>query len=660
MSSKQSGTHRVAAIVGPYLSGKTSLLESILFKASAIKRKGNVKQANMTGDGSVEAKTRQMSTEVNIASFEYLGDGWTILDCPGAVELSQETRNALMVVDMAIVVVEPDTEKVQTVAPLLKFLDLYNIPHIIFLNKIEVAQTGVRATLDALQTFSAHPLVMREIPIRSGGVITGHIDIVSERAFEWHEGKPSSLVQLPEDCIDREAQERNEMLESLADFNDDLLEELLEDIKPSTEEIYDNIVRDVQENLIVPVFFGSGEQDFAITRLLKALRHESPGVEKVVERLDISGGDGPAALVFKTLHAGHAGRLSLVRVLSGTIDDGMTLAENRVSGIYRIFGQKFDKCPQAKIGEVVALGRLDDVNTGDVITAGAGVTSVGADVLPPMYAMAIHVDNPADEVRLMGALNKLIDEDPSLGFENSEDTNDLLLLGQGELHLSLAVEKMQNRFSVAVKMTPPKTAYKETIQKPTSIHARHKKQSGGHGEFGDVHIDIKPLPRGSGFEFSDSITGGAVPKKYIPAVEAGVREALMTGPLGYPVIDLAVTLTDGQHHNVDSSEMAFRKAAGQAIREGLAACNPVLLEPIFAVDVSLPSEFSSKVQRLISGRRGQILGFDAKPDWEGWDVVSVHIPEAEMHDLIIELRSMTLGVGTFTKQFDHLQEQRGK
>ncbi|MEQ8805998.1 MAG: elongation factor G, partial [Rhodospirillales bacterium] len=259
-----------------------------------------------------------------------------------------------------------------------------------------------------------------------------------------------------------------------------------------------------------------------------------------------------------------------------------------------------------------------------------------------------------------GALAKIIEEDPSISHEHNPDTGEMLLWGQGEMHLMITLDRMKGKFHIDVDSERPQVPYKETIRKPTSQHARHKKQSGGHGEFGDVHLDIKPLARGGGFTFGDTISGGVVPKQYIPAVEAGVREYLARGPLGFPVVDLSVTLTDGQYHNVDSSDMAFRKAAQQAMREGMPNCQPVLLEPICKVVISMPSEFTSRMQRLVSGRRGQIMGFDAKPGWAGWDAVQVQLPQSEMHDLVIELRSMTMGVGTFEWEFDHLQELMGK
>ena len=571
MTSKAPSGPRVAALVGPYTSGKTSVLEAILKLSGAIQRKGTVKESNMVGDSNSEAKARQMTTDVNVATCEYLGEQWTFLDCPGSVELSQERLNATLIADTVVVICEADPDKTVTVAPILKQLEAHSIPHILFINKMDVSAGSVRSTLESLQTLSSRPLVLREIPIRTGDQISGHVDLVSERAFEWQEGSSSKLIELPDSVEDDKDLARTGLLETLADFDDTLLENLLEDVIPSTDEIYKTLSKDHSENLIVPVFFGSAEQDSGITRLMKALRHESPEVTNVVNRLGVEA-KGNVAQVFKTVHLEHVGKLSFIRILSGEVKDGGNFNGKRVSGMNKALGQKFDKVSSAAAGEIVALGRMD------------------------------------------------------LGL-------------------------VANR---------PQVPYKETIRKPIAQHARHKKQSGGHGEFGDVHLEIKPLPRGSGFQFDDSITGGVVPKQYIPAVENGVKEFMTRGPLGFPVVDISVTLTDGQFHAVDSSEWAFKKAAQQAMREGLPNCNPVLLEPIFDVTIALPNEFTSGIQRLASGRRGQILGFDAKENWSGWDEVRVQLPQSEMHDLIIELRSMTLGVGTYDWSFDHLQEFSGR
>ncbi len=660
MSTKNPSTPRVAAIVGPYLSGKTSLLESMLVNTGVVQRKGSIRDGNTLGDSSKEARDREMGTEINIVSTQYLDDQWTFLDCPGSVELTQDGINAMAVADIAVVVAEPEPEKSVTISPILKSLDANGVPHIIFINKMDLSETSVRETLEALQEISSKPLVLREIPIREGEAVVGHVDLVSERAFRWQEGKPSELIQVPDGTIDREQGARTEMLESLADFDDALLEELLEDVVPSTDEVYANLTRDLQDNLIVPVFFGSAEHDNGVVRLLKALRHETAEVQGAADRLGIDA-SVTSAQVFKTMHAGQIGKLSIARVMGGTVTDGMTLNGERVSGVYHMVGQKTEKLPAGAAGDVVALGRMDSVNTGDLLSeSGNAKCELWPDPLTPLFSMSVHAADRADEVKLSANLLKVADEDVSLSFGNDPDTGEMLLWGQGEIHLNIVLARLTNRFNLGIASSRPQVPYKETIQKPTSQHSRHKKQSGGHGEFGDVHIDIKPLPRGSGFDFSNTVTGGAVPRQYIPAVEAGVKEYLPRGPLGFSVVDLAVTLTDGQHHAVDSSEMAFKKAAQQAMREGMPNCSPVLLEPICLVTISMPDEFTSNIQRLVSGRRGHILGFDAKLGWSGWDEVQAHIPQVEMHDMIIELRSMTQGVGTFAWEFDHLQELSGK
>ncbi|HRW59140.1 MAG TPA: elongation factor G [Defluviicoccus sp.] len=653
---------RCAALVGPYLSGKTSLLESILALTGAISRKGSVKEGNMVGDASPEARARQMSTEVNVATTTYLGDVWTFLDCPGSIELIQEPYNVLMVVDAAVVVCEPEPQKALTLAPLLRFLDQHNIPHVIFINKMDIGVGSVRDTLAALQVQSAKPLVLREIPIRDGERVTGFVDLVSERAFRWTEGKRSALVEVPSSVAPRTAEARTGMLEALADFDDALLEKLLEDVAPSTGEIYAGLTRDLREDLIVPVFFGSAEGMHNITRLLKALRHEAPGPQHTAEKQQGIETTGEAcAQVFKTVHASHTGKLTYARVWRGEIADGTVLNGERISGINRMLGAKLEKQPKAAVGDVVAFGRLDSAATGQMLSPSGKAAAVAwPPPLKPLFALAVQPAQRQDEVKLTGALTRLTDEDPSLSFGHDPVTGEFLLWGQGEMQLAIALDRLHNRFNIQIVSHPPQVPYKETIRGAVTQHARHKKQSGGHGEFGDVHLEIKPVARGEGFQFTDRITGGVVPKQYIPAVETGVREFLSRGPLGFPVVDVSVTLTDGQYHTVDSSDMAFRKAAQAAMREGMPKCSPVLLEPIFNVKISVPSEFTSRIQRIASGRRGQILGFEPRADWPGWDEVAVLLPQAEMHGLIIELRSATLGVGTFEWAFDHLQELSGK
>jgi elongation factor G len=653
--------HRCAVLVGPYLSGKTTLLEAMLYASGSTSRRGSVRDGTSVGDHVAEARARQMSTEINVANATYLGDKWTILDCPGSVELAYEAQQAMLAADVAIVVCEPEVERAVTVSALLRFLARHDIPHMIFINKLDTASARVRDVLAALQSYSERPLVLRHVPLRDGENITGYVDLVSERAYQYKPGQASDLIQLPSGFWDAEADTRTNLVEKLADFDDELLEKLLEDVQPTKEEIYGHLQKEVGSGQIVPVLVGAGFQDFGVRRLWKALRHDTPGPQAAAERLGIAASGEPMAQVIKTYHLPHTGKLSLSRVWRGQVAEGNVLNGVRIAGVVRITGAQHEKAASAGFGEVVGFTRMEEIPTGTVLTP-----SGKSDPLPPperpqpVFGLAIHAEKRADDVKLSGAITKLIDEDPALELEQNQDSREMVLWGQGDVHLQIAIDRLRNRHNLVVVGHPATVPYRETIRKGTQQHSRFKRQSGGHGQFADITIDIKPLPRGSGFTFTDSVVGGAIPRNYIPAVEEGIQEALKAGPLGFPVIDVSVNLLTGQFHAVDSSDMAFKTCGRQAVQEASAKCEPFLLEPIDAVDISVPNAFTARVQRLVSGRRGQILGFDGKEDWPNWDVVRAYLPQNELHDLIVELRSLTLGVGSFAHKFDHMQELTGK
>ena len=654
---------RCAVLVGPYLSGKTTLLEAMLHSSGSTARRGSVRDGTSVGDHVAEARARQMSTEINVANATYLGDKWTIVDCPGSVELAYEAQQAMLAADVAVVVCEPEAERAVTVSALLRFLAKHNIPHMIFINKLDAASAArVRDVMAALQSFSERPLVLRQVPLRDADSgVTGYVDLVSERAYRYKPGQASDLIQLPSDFWDAEADTRTSLVEKLADFDDELLEQLLEDVQPSKEDIYKHLRKEVAAGQIVPVLVGAGLQDFGVRRLWKALRHDTPGPEAAAERLGIAATGEPMAQVIKTYHLPHTGKLSLSRVWRGQIAEGNVLNGVRVAGVIRVTGAQHEKTPSAGIGEVVGFTRMEEIATGTVLTP-----SGKSDPLPqperpqPVFGLAIHAEKRGDDVKLSGAVAKLIDEDPALELEQNQDTREMVLWGQGDVHIQIAIDRLRNRHNLAVVGHAAGVPYRETIRKGTEQHSRFKRQSGGHGQFADITIQVKPEPRGTGFVFKDSVVGGAIPRNFIPAVEEGIVEALKAGPLGFPVVDLSVNLITGQFHAVDSSDMAFKTAGRQAIQESLAKCDPFLLEPIDAVDISVPNAFTARVQRLVSGRRGQILGFDGKEDWPNWDVVRAYLPQNELHDLIVELRSLTLGVGSFAHRFDHMQELTGK
>ncbi len=658
---------RCIALVGPFQSGKTTLLEAILARTGAISRAGSVDAGTSVGDASPEARHHKMSIALTAATTSFMGDTYTFLDCPGSVEFSHDMRAALPAVDAAVVVCEADEKKLPQLQIILRELEELNIPRFLFLNKIDRANKRIRETLSTLQPASRVPLVLRQIPIWNGELIEGFVDLALERAFVYREHKASEVVELAGGDVDREKEARFSMLEKLADHDDALMEQLLEDIQPPRDAVFDDLARELREGLICPVLLGSALRENGVLRLMKALRHESPGVAETAARLGVPSTRDALGYVFKTMHLQHGGKLSLARLFAGHLDDGATLQSSsgpggRVSGIFAPGAAQEGKRSSAEAGDTIALGKLDAVKTGDTISSGkaAPAALVQVEPLPPVLAMSIAATDRKDDVKLGQALLRLNEEDPSLTMVQNAQTHDTVLWGQGEMHLRVAQERLRERYGVSVKSHPPVIGYQETIRKPITQRGRHKKQSGGHGQFGDVVLDIKPLPRGEGFRFAETVVGGAVPRNYIPAVEEGVVDGLARGPLGFPVTDLAVTLTDGSYHSVDSSDLAFRTAARIGLSEGLPQCQPVLLEPIHTVEIVCPTEATAKINAILSARRGQILGFDTRDGWPGWDCVRALMPEAEIGELIVELRSATAGAGSFTRQFDHMAEVTGR
>ncbi|MFZ3250160.1 MAG: elongation factor G [Pseudolabrys sp.] len=658
---------RCIALVGPFQSGKTTLLEAILARTGAVQRQGTADAGTTVGDASKEARHHKMSVETTFATTNFMGDGYTFIDCPGSIEFIQDMRSVLPAVDAAVVVCEADEKKVPQLQLILRELEDQNIPHFLFLNKIDKADKRVRETIKLLQPASRVPLLLRQIPIWNGDIISGFVDLALERAYVYKEHAPSEIIELKGQDLDRKKEARFTMLETLADHDDQLMEQLLEDIEPPRDKVFDDLAKELRDRIVCPVLLGVATRSNGVLRLLKALRHESPGVNETAQRLGVKAGNEAVALVLKTFHTTHGGKMSVARLLAGQAGDGTTLTTSagdagRVSGVFKLMGQHFEKRAQATVGETIALGKLDSAKTGDTLSSGKqpAAALVQAKPYAPVLAIAVQAKERKDDVKLGPAFTKLTEEDPSLTVTHNAESHEVVIWGQGEMHLRVAAERLADRFMVPVSTRPPSVGYRETIRKPITQRGRHKKQSGGHGQFGDVVLEIKPLPRGSGFKFEDRITGGVVPRNYIPAVEEGVIDALKHGPLGFPVVDMSVALIDGSYHTVDSSDQAFRTAGRVGIVEGLPQCQPVLLEPIHQVEIVCPTEATAKMNAILSGRRGQILGFDTREGWDGWDTVRAQMPEAEIGDLIIEVRSATAGVGSFTFKFDHMAELTGR
>lgn len=657
---KINGT-RAIALVGPAGAGKTSLAEAMLFAAGASDRHGSPANGTSIGDSSPEARSRGGSTELNLYNFDYLGDHFALIDCPGSVGFAADGASALPVVDFAIVVVDPDPTRAALVAPVLRSLDENGIPHLIFVNRIDQAHGSIRDLLSALQPMSVSPLIARQIPIREGDKVTGFVDLALERAYHYRDERESERIDIPEELRDREAQARMQMLEQLADHDDELLEQLLMDHMPEPQRIFSDLSRETSESLGVPVLFGCANTTWGVRRLLKALRHEAPGPDATARRLSVS---DQALYAFKVYHGGSVGRLVFARALGGRIAEGLDLKTRdgetaRLGALFTMQSEKTQKVPEAKNGDVVAIAKADNLKAGEWFGTGALPPEVPVDLPSRNCAMAIEPADRKDDVRLSSSLQRLLEEDAALILEHDEASHEMRLRGVNDEHLNTVLARLKRRYGVEVAAHPPTIGYRESIRRPVTQKGRHKKQSGGHGQFGDVVIEVKPLPRGSGFRFDDRISGGAVPKQWIPAVEQGVRDAMQKGPLGFPVVDVAVTLVDGSYHSVDSSELAFRTAGRIAMAEALAAASPHLLEPVQKVVVVCPSSASSRVSSAIATRRGQMLGMAPRDGWAGWDRIDALIPEAELGGFEAELRSQSQGLATYEAEFDHLAELNG-
>jgi elongation factor G len=651
---------RVIALVGPAGAGKTSLAEAMLFAAGATDRLGSVANGSSIGDSSPESRQRGGSTELNLYNFQYLGDDFAILDVPGSVGFSAEGAKGLAIADVAIVVVDPDPARAPLAAPALRALDELGIPHVIFVNRIDQAHGRVRDLLTSLQPMSVSPLIARQIPIWDGEKISGFVDLALEYAFKYRAGQESERIDIPADLQDREHEARTHMLEQLADHDDELLEQLLMDEVPAREKILQDLARETSDNLSVSVLFGSAISSWGVRRLLKAMRHEAPGAQSTANRLNVS---DPSLYVFKIVY-GSIGRLALSRALGGRIAEGTDLKDDqgehaRVGSLFKMQGEKTAKVTEARDGDVVAVAKIDTVKAGHWLGAGKLPPRVEVTYPARNCAIAIEPADRKDDVKLSGALHRLSEEDSALVIEHDEGNHEIRLRGVNDEHLNTVLARLKRRYGVEVKSHAPTVGYRESIRKPVTQKGRHKKQSGGHGQFGDVIIEVKPLPRGSGFVFEERIHGGSVPKQWIPAVEDGVREAMRKGPLGFEVVDCAVALVDGSYHSVDSSELAFRLAGRIAMQEALAAAHPHLLEPMHKLTVVCPSTATSRITSAIAGRRGQMLGMGPRDGWTGWDRIEALIPEAELSGLEAELRSQSQGLATYESEFDHLAELNG-
>lgn len=655
---------RNIAFVGPHHAGKTTLVEAVLAHTGAIGRRGSITDGTTVTDHEPEDVSHAQSTSAGFAHLTAEDTDITLVDCPGFIDFFEETRLALTGVDAAVVVIEADPARVVQTRAIIDALEAKRMPHLFVVNKMDRPGADFVATLAALQEAYGRHVVAEQWPIGSAEQFRGYVDLAESQA-RMFEGDKERTEALPGDLKEIARQTRIQLLEAMADFDDHLMEELLEGVEPAMDEVERDLCTECAHDQIVPVLVAAGASGAGVAALVRAMVKWFPSPADAPQpdaegRLIAPDPAGPiVARVIKTAIHPQSGKLSIARILSGTIKSDSTLTDIskegekvRIGGLYRLQGKKQEAIAEAGPGAIVALARLEIVATGDTLTSnGHKVLLPRATVADPVFAVAIKPKERIDEAKISQMLARIVDEDPALRLERADVTHELLLLGCGEQHVSIAVERLSRKYKVDVETAPPTIPYLETITGGTEIHSRYKHQTGGHGQFGDVWLRFEPRERGSGVTFEDKIVGGVVPRQFIPAVEKGVREALARGSSGHPVTDLHVVLFDGQYHDVDSSEQSFRTAGGMGVREALPKCNPVVLEPIVHVRVIVPTTHTSTVIQQLTGKRGQILGMNPA-DRSGFDIVEAYVPQVELSRYITELRTATQGLGTYSWQHE--------
>ncbi|WP_172295520.1 elongation factor G [Pseudoruegeria sp. HB172150] len=628
---------RCFTVLGPSQSGKTTLVSAL---------------AGLDG----RAQESRFSDRFTLTTFDYLGEPWGAFDITGGSDNLGAAGHALAASDHAVLVLPPHPDAAPQAAPYLRLIEEAGVPCSLFINHMDGFEGRVRDIVAALQLYASHLLVLRQVPIREGGEIVGAVDLISERAWEYQEGQPSNLVEMPDGVRDREQEARTELLECLADFNDDLLEQLIEDKVPAPDSVFSMVADMHMRNELIPVFLGSALHANGVTRLMKDLRHESGSAEAVAERMGIA----PDAVIgVYADNRKHVGKSVLLRALGGGLTQGQSLGGGGIGALNGPDGKPMSGAVDP--GGLAVAVKSDHLNPGIVYSGGdANPVPEWAYGPPPVFRRVLTPANERDDARLSGALSRIEATDPGLQLGQDEDSGHILACLQGPMHLRRVMQTLKDDFDIVVEEHVPAGSYRETISASSDTHYRHRKQSGGAGQFADIQMTVKPQARGDGFAFDEVVKGGAVPRNYIPAVQAGCEEALKTGPLGFRVIDVAVTLTDGKHHSVDSSDFAFRTAGLMGMRSALQECNPVLLQPIDQVDIHLPSVYTGALVGEISSLKGQVLGFDPHPTAKGWDVFHALIPAPAQDALFQSLGGLTHGTGWYETRFDHYEEIHGR
>jgi elongation factor G len=663
---------RNIAMIGHGGSGKTSLAEIMLFKTGVTNRVGRVEEGNTVMDFEPEELKRQSSISSSFNQFEWKKHSVSIIDTPGDQNFFTDTQLCMEAADGALVVIDAiDGVKVQT-EQAWHFAEKYNMPCMIFINKMDRERADFSRTIEDVNTSLEPKPVVVQVPIGSEADFTGVVDLVAMKAYIYDEDGTATPGDIPPDLQDDVEAEREALIENIVEADDELMERYLEGESLTDEELNSALKKGILDRTLIPVLCGSATKDIGVDLLMDTITNcmpspldSRPKTARTADDSEIEckpDPDGPfSAFVFKTIADPFAGRLSIFRVISGKLgSDGNFFnstkdTRERFNQLLTITGKDQKPAKEAGPGSIVAVAKLKETTTGDTLCADSDkVIFTCAEALPPLISFAVEPKSQGDEDKIVSSLAKLLEEDPSLKLDRNAETKQTLLSGMGQVHIEATIEKLKRKFNVEVLLTTPKVPYRETIKKKVRVQGKHKKQSGGHGQYGDCWIQMEPVTRGEGFEFVDAIVGGSIPKTYIPAVEKGIVEAARKGVLaGFPCIDFRVRLDDGTYHSVDSSEMAFKIAGSQAFKKAAEEAVAVLLEPIMKVTVTAPDEFMGDIMGDLNSRRGRVLGMDSAGKNQ---IINAHVPMSEFLTYAPDLNAITGGRGVYTMEFARYDE----
>ncbi|MHB8882631.1 MAG: elongation factor G [Thermodesulfovibrionales bacterium] len=667
---------RNVAVIAHGGAGKTSLVEAVLFDSGMTDRLGNVQDGTTVTDYEPEEIDRKITITSSLAFSNWNKHRINLIDTPGFINFIEDTRGCLKAVDGAVIIVsalsgvKAETEKIW------KYACEYEIPRIMFVNKMDKESADFERALSELEkSFDAEAIPL-QIPIGSAETLTGVVDLVSMKAYVSKAGK-TEVTDIPADMLEEAGRFRKKLIEKIAESDDALLEKYLEGTDLTDEEIINGIKESSLTRKFIPVTCGSALKNIGITSLLDTMllclpspaematispiRGNSPKDKSEVIRKPAEN-EPLAAYVFKTIADPFAGKLSLFRVYSGTLKADSTIynstadTKERLGQLFYLQGKKQVPVQSLSAGEIGVVAKLKGTNTGDTICDEAKpIVFKKVKFADPIISYAMAAKNKGDEEKVSIALHRVLEEDQTLRFTREEETKEMIISGMGQVHIEVTLERLRRRFGVEIEMKTPKIPYRETIKAATKVQGRYKKQSGGKGQYGDCHITVEPLPRGSGFEFVDKIVGGAIPRQYIPAVEKGIVDAMHEGVIaGYPIVDLRVTLTDGSYHTVDSSEMAFKIAGSMAIKKAVLEAKPILLEPIMRAEITTPDETLGAVIGDLNSKRGKVQGVE--PQAGGNQKISATVPMSEMLTYANQLHSLTSGRGLYSMEFSNYEE----